>query len=152
MGTTVHKLGRIYQPCVNEFTVCRGLTRAIYILCIEHLRMLSLSGKSNPGPPALQASTLWKEPFELPYLVTIQDLTCVQGCEWNDKSVNRERESRTGIGSDASFFWVSLSNLVIDDNFRISYNLGLSLATNISTALPIQPDQDREIEIILWFF
>ncbi len=75
-----------------------------------------------------------------------------QGCEWNDKSVNRERESRTRIGSDASFFWDSLSNLVIDDNFRISKNLGLDLAANISAALAIQPVRDREIEIILWFF
>ncbi len=75
-----------------------------------------------------------------------------QGCEWTDKSANRERESITRIGSDASFFWVSLSNLVIDDNFRISHNLGLGLAANISTALPIQPVRDREIEIILWFF
>jgi hypothetical protein len=65
--------------------------------------------------------------------------------------VNRERESRTGISSDASFFWVSLSNLVIDDNFRISNNLGLGLAANISTALPIQPERDREIEIILYY-
>ena len=64
------------------------------------------------------------------------------------ESVNRERESRTRIGSDATFFWDSLSNLVIDDNFRISNNLGLGLAANISTALPIQPDRDREIEII----
>jgi hypothetical protein len=39
---------------------CRGLTKAIYILCIEHLRMLRLSGESNPGPPALQANTLCK--------------------------------------------------------------------------------------------
>ncbi len=64
--------------------------------------------------------------------------------------MNRERESRTRIGSDATFFWDSLSNLVIDDNFRISNNLGLGLglAANISTALAIQPDQDREIEII----
>ncbi len=56
--------------------LCRGLIRAIYILCIEHLRMLCLSRESNPGPPALQASTLWKEPFERPYLVAIRDLTC----------------------------------------------------------------------------
>jgi hypothetical protein len=27
---------------------CRGFTRAIYILCIEHLRMLRLSRESNP--------------------------------------------------------------------------------------------------------
>ncbi len=57
--------------------LCRVLTRAIYILSIEHLRMLCLSRESNPGPPALQASTLWKEPFERPYLVAIQDLICV---------------------------------------------------------------------------
>ena len=41
------------------------------------MRLLRLSGKSNPGPPALQASTLRKEPFERPYLVAIRDLTCV---------------------------------------------------------------------------
>jgi hypothetical protein len=46
-------------------------------------------------------------------------VTYGQGCESTDKSANRERESITRIGSDASFFWVSLSNLVIDDNFRI---------------------------------
>ncbi len=57
--------------------LCRGLTRAIYILSIEHLRMLCLSRESNPGPPELEASTLWKEPFERPYLVAIRDLTCV---------------------------------------------------------------------------
>jgi hypothetical protein len=44
--------------------LCRGLTRAIYMLCIEHLRMLRLSGESNRGPPALQAHTLCKEPLE----------------------------------------------------------------------------------------
>ncbi len=42
----------------------RGLTRAIYILCIEHLRMFRLNRESNPGPPALQANTLCIEPFE----------------------------------------------------------------------------------------
>jgi hypothetical protein len=34
-------------------------------------------------------------------------------------------------------------------NFRISNNLGLGLAANISAALAIQPVRDREIEIIL---
>jgi hypothetical protein len=53
------------------------------------------------------------------------------------------------MGSDASFFWDSLSNLEIDDNVRISHNLGLGLVANISTALAFQPDRDREIEIIL---
>ncbi len=71
--------------------LCRGLTRATYILCIEHLRMLRLRWESNPGPPALQANTLCKEPFErrischsgsrlvlLQYLVTICNLTHLQ--------------------------------------------------------------------------
>ncbi len=82
-------------------------------------------------------------------IVFLNTFLCLyQGCEWNDKSVNRERESRTRIGSDANFFWDSLSNLEIDDNFGISNNLGLGLAANISTALALQPDRDREIEII----
>jgi hypothetical protein len=42
----------------------RGLTRATYFLCIEHLRMLRLRWESIPGPPALQANTLCKEPVE----------------------------------------------------------------------------------------
>ncbi len=75
-----------------------------------------------------------------------------QGCEWTDKSMNRDRESRTRIGSDASFLGDSFSNLEIDDNVRILHNLGLDLAANISTALAFQPDRDREIKIILWFF
>ncbi len=52
------------------------------------------------------------------------------------ESVNRERESVATL----LFF----GNLVIDDNFRISNNLGLGLTANISSALAIQPDQDRE--------
>ncbi len=73
--------------------------------------------------------------------------TCLGGVmlwEFSTGCVNRERESRTRIGSDATFFGDSLSNLVVDDNFRISNNLGLGLAANISTALAIQPDRDRE--------
>jgi len=54
-----------WELCITSGSpLCRGLTRAIYILCIEHLRMLRLSRESNPGPPALQANTLCKEPFE----------------------------------------------------------------------------------------
>jgi hypothetical protein len=64
------------------------------------------------------------------------------------ETLNRERESRPRIGSDATFFWDSCSNLEIDNNLRISHNLGLGLAANISTALAIQPDCYREIEII----
>jgi hypothetical protein len=52
------------------------------------------------------------------------------------ESVNRERESVATL----LFF----GNLVIDHNFRISNNLGLGLAANISSALAIQPDRDRE--------
>ena len=65
--------------------------------------------------------------------------------------MNRERESRTRIGSDASFFGDSFSNLEIDDNVRILHNLGLDLAANISPELAFQLDLDREreIEIIL---
>jgi hypothetical protein len=75
---TIFLLSTASLPFVVNATVwlyCRGLTRAIYILCIEHLRMLHLCRESNPGPPALQASTLCKEPFEQPYLVAIWDLT-----------------------------------------------------------------------------
>ena len=75
--------------------------------------------------------------------------SCFQGCESTDKSMNRDRGTRTRIGSGASFFGDSFSNLVIDDNFRISNNLGPVLAANISAALAIQPVRDREIEIIL---
>ena len=59
--------------------------------------------------------------------------------------MNRDRESRPKLGSDASFFWDSFSNLEIDDNVRILHNLGLDLAANISTALAFQHDRDREI-------
>ena len=78
------------------------------------------------------------------FWLTNSALLYEQGCEWNAKSLNRERESRPRIGSDATFFWDSCSNLEIDDNFRISHNLGLGLAANISTALAIQPDRYRE--------
>ena len=60
--------------------------------------------------------------------------------ETTNRSVNRQRESVATL--------VFFSNLEIDDNFRISNNLGLGLAANISTALALQPDRDREIEII----
>ena len=71
----------------------------------------------------------------------------MQGCEWTDKSMNRDRESRPRLGSDGSFFWDSFSNLEIDDNVRILHNLGLDLAGNISPALAFQHDRDREMEI-----
>ncbi len=48
--------------------LCKGLTRATYILCIEHSRQnMCLSQKSNPRPPPLQANTLCKKPFEWRY-------------------------------------------------------------------------------------
>jgi hypothetical protein len=58
--------------------------------------------------------------------------------------MNRDRESRPRIGSDASFFGDSFSNLEIDDNFRISHNLGLGLAEKISQAFAIQLVRYRE--------
>ena len=58
--------------------------------------------------------------------------------------MNRDRESRPKLGSDASFFWDSFSNLEIDDNVRILHNLGLDLAANISPALAFQHDRDRD--------
>jgi hypothetical protein len=74
------------------------------------------------------------------------ELSELQLFSWDQSCKGNDRESRPRLGSDATFFWASCSNLEIDDNFRISHNLGL--AANISTALAIQPDRDREIEII----
>jgi hypothetical protein len=55
----------LHENCISSGSpLCRGLTKAIYIFCIEHLRMWRLSRVSNPGPPALQANTLCKEPLE----------------------------------------------------------------------------------------
>jgi len=64
-----------------------------------------------------------------------------------DRSIETENRDRDSVAT-LLFFWASCSNLEIDDNFRISHNLGLGLAANISTALAIQPDRDGEIEII----
>jgi hypothetical protein len=56
------------ENCITSGSpLCRGLTKATYILCIlriEHQRLKRLNRESNPGPPALQANTLCKEPFE----------------------------------------------------------------------------------------
>jgi hypothetical protein len=38
---------------------CRGLTRATYIICIEHPRPNRLSRESNPGPPLYCRRTLY---------------------------------------------------------------------------------------------
>jgi hypothetical protein len=64
--------------------------------------------------------------------------------------MNRDRESRPRLGSDASFFGDSFSNLEIDDNVRILHNLGLDLAANISTALAFQHDREREDNIMIF--
>ncbi len=66
--------------------------------------------------------------------------------------MNRDRGSRPRLGSDASFFADSFSNLEIDANVRILHNLGLDLAANISTAFQHDRDREIEIEIILGFF
>jgi hypothetical protein len=71
---------RTSEPRENRITLgsplCRGLTRATYILCIEHPRPKRLSRESNPGPPALQANTLCKEPFERRYWLLFGTLPC----------------------------------------------------------------------------
>ncbi len=50
--------------------LCRGLTRATYILCIEHPRLKCLSRESNPGPPALQAK-LYARAIRIEFLTAI---------------------------------------------------------------------------------
>ncbi len=57
---------------------CRGLTRATYILCIERRRKRRLW--PNPGPPALQANTLCKEPFERCYECYSEPLLVLLQC------------------------------------------------------------------------
>ncbi len=64
-----------HENCITSGSpLCRGLIRATYILCIEHLRPKRLSRESNPGPSALQANTLCKEPFEMALLTAIRNL------------------------------------------------------------------------------
>ncbi len=53
---------------------CRGLTKATYILCIEHPRLMRLSRESNQGE--LQANTLCKEPFERRYWLPFGTSAC----------------------------------------------------------------------------
>jgi len=123
---------------------------------IEKLAQAGEEKDARPPPFTISSITfkfvVYSPISTLSLYSVVQAVLYMQGCEWNDKSVNQERESRTRIGSDATFFWDSCSNLDIDDNFRISHSLGLGLAANISTALAFQPDRDQEIEIILWFF
>ncbi len=91
--------------------LCRGLTRSIYTLCIEHLRMLRLSGDSNPGPPALQASTLWKEPFDrikLPFGISLVLL------QYSNSQIfcgNRLAPCQLDLKSNSSSYWLALYRL-----------------------------------------
>ncbi len=59
-GTTISEVVVVFIKTVTMVFIklCRGLARAIYILCIEHLRMLRFSRDSNPALPALQANNL----------------------------------------------------------------------------------------------
>jgi hypothetical protein len=69
---------------VAEFMLhCRGLTRATYILCIEHPRPMRLSWESNPGPPALQAKTPCYviDCYSEPWLVLLQLPPKLQCCK-----------------------------------------------------------------------
>jgi hypothetical protein len=64
-GSRALNLRSLCENCIMSGSpLWRGLIQATYILCIEHLRQMYLSPESNPGPPALQANTLCKEPFE----------------------------------------------------------------------------------------
>jgi len=69
--------------------------------------------------------------------------TVCQGCEWNERSLNRGLNRGRGLGIDEAFFWDSCSNLEIDENFRISHNLGLGLAEKFFKAFAIQLDRYR---------
>ena len=53
-------------------------------------------------------------------------------------------ESRPRPRQRREFFWASCSNLEIDENFRISHNLGLGLAAKISQAFAIQLGRYRD--------
>jgi hypothetical protein len=49
-GARHSNLRRLCENCITSGSpLCRSLTRATYILCIEHLRLMRLSRKSNPG-------------------------------------------------------------------------------------------------------
>ena len=144
------------QSCLDHAAV-EGAYRHSLALAAQPKLSHTFTARSPPTPTP-PPSTTQPPPFLMNqspgfgcmvFLTIAAKYTLIQGCESTDKSMNRDRGTRTRIGSGASFFWVSLSNLVIDDNFRISNNLGPVLAANISAALAIQPVRDREIEIIL---
>ncbi len=52
----------------------------------------------------LQRDSIYDRNVKSDALLIAQIHGYIQSCEWNDKSVNRERESRMRIGSDATFF------------------------------------------------
>ncbi len=87
---------RTSEPCENCITsgspLCRGLTRATYILCIEHPRPKRLSQESYLGPPALQAKSHSNDViicFSEPRLVLLQGYVFIQrvmgGGGWGDR-------------------------------------------------------------------
>jgi hypothetical protein len=62
------KLRRLRENWITSgSSLWRSLTRATYMLCIEHPILMRLSWELNPGLPTLQANTLCKEPFEQLY-------------------------------------------------------------------------------------
>jgi hypothetical protein len=70
---------------------------------------LCLSRELNPGLPALQVSTLWKEPFEQLYLVAIRDLTCADTGVSMPEPVryqNKETQSDRGMLQ----YWTEMMN------------------------------------------
>jgi hypothetical protein len=57
------------------------------------------------------------DPDPDPDWIRIQWGPWIQSCEWNDKSMNREPESTTRIGPDASFF-IRISKSTLTFEFR----------------------------------
>ncbi len=119
---------RCFLGCVCMYRIVIKVTKA-HTLMSPLFKLILHLGTTNTG--------MMLRPF--PSLsLSSSSVACRQGCEWNERSLNRGHESRPRLGSDATFFWDSCSNLEIDENFRISHNLGLGLAAKISQAFAIQ--------------
>jgi hypothetical protein len=72
------------------------------------------------------------------FFLSVDDKAVSQPTNRQIESVNRERESVAALVFFGFHYRISLSTITFE-----------FLAANISTALPIQPERDREIEIIL---
>jgi len=134
---TLQLKGQIHSPYLYSIPICAlWLHYPLYTLrCLY--RFLPLP------PPRWEVQirrNLHFSRYSLP--IAIRKAVSETTNRWIE-SVNRERESVATL-----VFLGFIIESRIDDNFRISNNLGLDLAANISAALAIQPVRDREIEII----